>query len=152
MFRRIITSKPAENSIEELCLKILSEQKLPIRKITSLSQKGTLSSNINNRSYSICANKNIQNMLSTSHMPISQHCLVTKYSLMIPQYLRCANFNSSAISKIDSTESSDKQNIFQKLYRKVIPEKLSVPKSSLHKSGATLSACCTHEVIIKFQP
>jgi len=146
MFRRIITSKPAENSIEELCLKILSEQRLPIRKITSLSQKGTLSANINNRSYSICANKNIQNMLCSSLMPISQHCLVTKYSLMIPQYIRCANFNSSAISNIDSTESSDKQNIFQKLYRKVIPERLSVSKSSLHRSGATLSACCTHEV------
>ena len=149
MFRRVITSKPAENSIEELCLKILSEQRLPIRKITSLSQNGTLSANMNNRSYSICANKNIQNMLSTSHMPISQHCLVTKYSLMIPQYIRCANFNSSAISNIDSTESSDKQNIFKKLFRKVIPERLSVSKSSLHRSGATLSACCTHEVIIE---
>ena len=148
MFRRIITSKPAENSIEELCLKILSEQRVPIRKLTSSSQKGTLLSNINNRSYSICANKNIQN-IHTSHTPISQYRLVTNYSLIIPQYISCANFNSSAISNIDSAESSDKQNIFQKLYRKVIPERLSVSKSSLHKSGATLSACCTHEVIIK---
>ena len=149
MFRRIITTKPAENSIEELCLKLLSEQRLPIRKITSSSQKGTFLSNINNRSYSICANETIQNMLHTSHTPISQYRLVTNYSLIIPQYISCANFNSSAISNIDSAESSDKQNIFQKLYRKVIPERLSVSKSSLHKSGATLSACCTHEVIVK---
>ena len=41
----------------------------------------------------------------------------------------------------------NEQNIFKKLFNKVMPEKLSVSKTALMKSGATLSACCTHEVI-----
>lgn len=55
-------------------------------------------------------------------------------------------FGSSAITNIDQSESPSKLNIFKKLYRKVMPDRLSVSKTTLLRSGATLSSCCTHEV------
>ena len=55
-------------------------------------------------------------------------------------------FGSSAITNIDQSESPSKLNIFKKLYQKVMPDRLSVSKTTLLRSGATLSSCCTHEV------
>jgi hypothetical protein len=57
------------------------------------------------------------------------------------------DFTSSATTNIERSDSSRTSNIFKKLYRKVIPEPLSVSKSTLYKTGAILSSCCTHEVI-----
>lgn len=56
------------------------------------------------------------------------------------------DFTSSATTNIERSDSSRTSNIFKKLYRKVIPEPLSVSKSTLYKTGAILSSCCTHEV------
>ena len=56
-------------------------------------------------------------------------------------------FGSSAITNIeDSSDSSSKPNIFKRIYKKVMPEGLRVSKSTLYRGGATLSACCTHQV------
>jgi len=144
MFRRIISSKPADNSFEILCLKILMEKRLPVRKFSSAYTKYCLQSKGRNSSYSL--NAKMKPTLHPNHMISSTYFLSNNDILDTPRHVRYACFTSSAISNIDTSDASDKPNIFQKLYRKVIPDKLSVSKSTLYKSGATLSACCTHEV------
>jgi len=144
MFRRIISSNPADNSFEILCLKILMEKRLPVRKFSSVYTKYSLQSNGSNSSYSL--NSKMKPTLHPNHIISSTYFLSNNDIIDTPRHVRYAYFNSSAISNIDTSDASDKPNIFQKLYRKVIPDKLSVSKSTLYKSGATLSACCTHEV------
>jgi len=144
MFRRIVTSNPTKNLCEEFYFNIVFEQRQPIRKIASASVKYSLPLTKHNGSYSICANR--KNQTIAIHKPGSRYHLMSHQPLDIPHNIHCAYFNSSAISNIDTSDSSAKQNIFKKLFNKVMPEKLSVSKTTLMKSGATLSACCTHEV------
>ena len=77
-----------------------------------------------------------------SHLSISQREL----SILTQNYVCKHHFTSSAITNSETSESI-KPNIFQKLYKSLMPERLSVSKHKLHISGLTLSACCSHEVI-----
>jgi len=76
-----------------------------------------------------------------SHLSISQREL----SILNQNYVCKHHFTSSAITNSETAESI-KPNIFQKLYKSLMPERLSVSKHKLHISGLTLSACCSHEV------
>ena len=68
-------------------------------------------------------------------------------SILTQNHYVCKHhFTSSAITNSETSESI-KPNIFQKLYKSIMPERLSVSKHKLHISGLTLSACCSHEVI-----
>ena len=77
-----------------------------------------------------------------SHLSISQREL----SMLTQNYVCKHHFTSSAITNSETSESI-KPNIFQKLYKSIMPERLSVSRHKLHISGLTLSACCSHEVI-----
>ena len=81
-------------------------------------------------------------VLCGSHLSISQREL----SILNHNYVCKHHFTSSAINNSENSESM-KPNIFQKLYKSIMPERLSVSKHKLHISGLTLSACCSHEVI-----
>jgi hypothetical protein len=59
-------------------------------------------------------------------------------------------FGSSTISNvIDTSDSSAKPNIFKRIYQKVMPEKLRYSSTHLQRSGAILSACCSHQVDVE---
>ena len=78
-----------------------------------------------------------------SHLSLSHRDL----SILTQNHYVCKHhFTSSAITNSETSESI-KPNIFQKLYKSIMPERLSVSKHKLHISGLTLSACCSHEVI-----
>lgn len=93
----------------------------------------------------MCSNKSIRRSLFLPSIYMS--VLHTDRSeLMLPQKnILKLNFTSSATTN-ESSVLSNASETFKKLYRKVIPEPLSVSKTTLHRSGAILSACCTHEV------
>lgn len=77
-----------------------------------------------------------------SHLSLSHRDL----SILTQNHYVCKHhFTSSAITNSETSESI-KPNIFQKLYKSIMPERLSVSKHKLHISGLTLSACCSHEV------
>merc|ERR1711997_788617 len=148
MLQRFIITKPGGNLFEAFYLKILMEQKLVKRNFTSASSNDYIQLKENNRTFSMWSNKYIRTKLLFPSNVLSSLRFITynKTSNIPHNNIPIMKFNSSAITNIDSSDSNEKPNIFQKLYRKVIPEKMSVAKSTLNKSGATLSACCTHEV------
>ena len=97
----------------------------------------------------LCSNKNMTTSAFTSKYGSSILCSIqNKARLTSPINIATSlQFSSSARANIDSSDGSKQPSLFQKLYRKVIPERLSVSKTILHRSGTLLSACCTHEVI-----
>jgi len=142
MFQGFIKTKVADNLFEAFYLKTLKEQRLHRRSLTIASSNNYTPMKANNRSCTMYSNKIIRTkLLFPSHVLSS-----FTYNKTSNILYNSMNFNSSAITNIDNSDSNEKPSIFQKLYRKVIPEKLSVSKSTLNKSGAALSACCTHEV------
>ena len=77
-----------------------------------------------------------------SHLYLSHKEL----SITNQNYYICKNhFTSSAINNSETSDSI-KPSIFQKLYKNIMPERLSVSNHKLRISGLTLSACCSHEV------
>ena len=97
----------------------------------------------------LCSTKNMTTSAFTSKYGSSILCSIkNKDRFTSPQNIATSlQFSSSARANIDSSDGSKQPSLFQKLYRKVIPERLSVSKTILHRSGTLLSACCTHEVI-----
>ena len=85
--------------------------------------------------------------LSRSHK--SEYNSVKGSNLLRKVLLQTLYLSSSAARNIvDSSDSSPQPNILKRLYQKVMPEKLRLPKNTLRIGGATLSACCTHKVSI----
>ena len=95
----------------------------------------------------ICSSKNITRFLNLSSayssvLPTHRNKFILRHKDIV-----CLDFTSSATANIERSDSNTASNIFKKLYRKLIPEPLSVSKTTLYRAGAILSACCTHEVI-----
>jgi len=93
----------------------------------------------------MCFNKSIRRslFLPSIYMPVLH---TDRSELILPhKHILKLKFTSSAATN-ESSVLSKASETFKKLYRKVIPEPLSVSTTTLHRSGAILSSCCTHEV------
>ena len=150
MLQRLLATRTLSNLIESCRIQSSLERKYSIVNFyTSTGNKCHVQKNV---AYCTpCHSDLTRNMTARTNISASANKIPRSHTdrgtlILHHKDISRLQFSSSAITNIDNSDSSTKPNIFQRLYQKVMPEKLSVPKSALYKSGATLSSCCTHEV------
>ena len=147
MLRRLLTTKNMSNVLHPWDKNLNIEQKYCTLSHSGLLNKSYTSKKHYSASALMCSNQNIitrfLNLTSaySSVLPTHRNKLILRHKDIVR-----LDFTSSATANIERSDSSTTSNIFKKLYRKIIPEPLSVSKTTLYRTGAILSACCTHEV------
>lgn len=147
MLPRFLTTKVASNLFDSYSVKLCLKQRYSTNDVASPLNK-CYTPELDHLIPLICSNRNLTTISLKTASGSNILCLPKNTNtLTLPKNLVSRlQFSSSAIVNVDHSDSSKRPSIFQRLYRKVMPEGLSVSKTSLYKSGAILSACCTHEV------
>ena len=149
MYPQFVRPKVVANLLESYSVRLCVKQKYSTYRHLPYSLNRCCTLKRTYDTVDLCSTKNMTTSAFTSKYGSSILCSIqNKARLTSPINIATSlQFSSSARANIDSSDGSKQPSLFQKLYRKVIPERLSVSKTILHRSGTLLSACCTHEVI-----
>ena len=147
MFRRLLPTKETSNLLHPYTNNMNIEQTYSTLYHTTLLIHSYKRKTYYHRSGAKYSNKDMSaRFLNLTYAYISVLPTHKNKVSLVHKYITNMGFTSSTTTNIEKSDSSTTSNIFKKLYRKIIPEPLSVSKATLYRTGAILSSCCTHEV------